>query len=430
MQQVVFDKPYQFIPPLDTSLWPSLLQLYLPRYLRKRWGVARVECRNAERLRASLDAGHGILLAPNHSRLCDPLVLGILARQVGTHLFAMASWHLFMQGRFTTFMIRRMGAFSIYREGLDKAAISTAIDILQHARRPLIVFPEGVMTRHNDRLLPLMDGTAMIARTAARRRAQKTPPGRVVIHPIAIRYFFRGDLRATLSPVLADMESRLSWQIQAGRPLVDRIARIAQALLTLKEIEYFGTSQQGDLYQRTAALINHLLEPLEVEWSIKDKDENVVGRVKNLRAAILPDMVSGQISDAERERRWRQLDACYVAQQLSMYPRDYILRENNTPERVLETVERMEEDLTDKARVHGPLDAVVCVGQAIVVPPQRERGTEPDPVMDAIEKQLQTMLAELVAESAEPWQARCDREERHGMMRQNEGRQDYERAGL
>jgi hypothetical protein len=330
----------------------------------------------------------------------------------------MASWHLFMQGWFTTFMIRRMGAFSIYREGLDKAAISTAIDILQHARRPLIVFPEGVVTRHNDRLLPLMEGTAMIARTAARRRAQQTPPGQVVIHPIAIRYFFHGDLQATLSPVLADMEARLSWQLRTGQPLVERIARIAEALLALKEIEYLGTARQGDLYQRTAALIDHLLAPLEDAWSIKEKAETVVGRVKTLRAAILPDMVNGQISEEERERRWRQLGACYVAQQLSLYPRNYILRENNSPERILETVERMEEDLTDTARLHGPLAAVVRVGQAVVVPPQRERGTaEPDPVMEEIQKQLQTMLEELLGESGRSLGAGGDGKVRQEVLR-------------
>ena len=43
-------------------------------------------------------------------------------------------------------------------------------------------------------------------------------------------------------------------------------------------------------------------------------------RVRALRAAILPDLVEGGLTDAERDRRWRQLALLYLAQQLSLYP--------------------------------------------------------------------------------------------------------------
>jgi len=399
MQNVVFDKPYKFVPPVSSGFWPTILQLYLPRYLRVEYGVRSVECRHADRLRASLEAGHGILLAPNHCRMSDPLVLGILARKVHAHLYAMASWHLFMQGRFTTFMIRRMGAFSVYREGMDKKAISTAIGILEQARRPLIIFPEGAVSRHNDVLMPLMDGTAMIARTAAKRR-EKNGTGAVVVHPIALRYYFRSDLEAILSPVLNDIETRLTWHPQVGGPLMPRMRRIGEALLSLKEIEYFGAARQGDRYQRVADLIDHLLVPLEQEWSVPPANGSVVARVKNLRSAILPDMVGGDLCEAERERRWKQLADCYLAQQMSHYPRDYVRRENNVPERVLETVERFEEDLTDRTRIRGPLDVVLSVGKAIRVEPRRDRSLKQDPVMQAIERQLRDMLGDLLAEAA------------------------------
>ena len=36
-----------------------------------------------------------------------------------------------------------------------------------------------------------------------------------------------------------------------------------------------------------------------------------------------------------------------------------------TPERLLETVERYEEDLTDAARPHSPIHAVISVGEAM-----------------------------------------------------------------
>ncbi len=395
MLNVVFDEPYEFVPPVHSDLWPFVLKHYLPRYLRTRWGVASIECRGAERLRQSLEAGHGILLAPNHSRLSDPLVLGILAVRSGSYLYAMASWHLFMQGRLSRFMIRRMGAFSLYREGLDKAAIATAVDILEHARRPLIVFPEGAVSRHNDVLMPLMDGISLITHSAAKRRARHDRGAGIVVHPVAIRYFFQGDLQASLSPVLSAIESRLSWRPREAESLADRLLQIGHALLALKELEYFGSPQQGGIHDRIAALIERLLAPLEKRWDIKTTAESVVIRVKNLRAAILPDLVTGCLSPAERDARWQQLRDCYLAQQLYMYPRDYVTRSGNVAEHLMETAERFEEDMTDTVTSHRPFRVVVHVGTAIEVPAQRDRHAESDPIMSGIEKQLRTMLAGL-----------------------------------
>src|SRR6185295_10935123 len=144
------DEPYDFVPPVYSEWWPTILRFMLRGYLRKSFGIDSIECRHVERLRASLAARHCIMLAPNHSRMCDPMVLGVLGMEADCHLFAMASWHVFKQSRFQTFMTRRMGAFSVLREGQDRQAIETAINILLERRRPLIVYPEGAITRHND----------------------------------------------------------------------------------------------------------------------------------------------------------------------------------------------------------------------------------------------------------------------------------------
>jgi N-acetylglutamate synthase-like GNAT family acetyltransferase len=81
----------------------------------------------------------------------------------------------------------------------------------------------------------------------------------------------------------------------------------------------------------------------------------------------------------------------YLAQQLFHYPPDYV-KSNPTPERILETVERFEEDLTDKIRVHGPISATVTVGTAIAVNPTREGRGSGDPLLQQIESQLREML--------------------------------------
>ena len=131
-----------------------------------------------------------------------------------------------------SWLLPRIGAFSVYREGMDRESLKTAINILATASRPLVIFAEGVITRTNDRLISLQDGVAFIARTAAKQRAEANPPGKVVIHPVALRYTFGGDVEKSLAPVLDRIEVRLSWQPQralgaapARRETRPRVAR-------------------------------------------------------------------------------------------------------------------------------------------------------------------------------------------------------------
>ena len=394
MQNIVIDQPYAFVPPCRGNFWPRALKPLLAGYLRRSHGVAAIELRGVERLRQSIAAGHGVMITPNHCRPSDPMVVMQLGYAVGRPVHTMASWHIFKQSALQTWVLRRMGVFSVYREGMDREALKCAVQILVAAKRPLVLFPEGVISRTNDQVNHLMEGTVFIARNAAKQRAANGISGKMVVHPVAIRYFFEGDLEKTLTDALEKIERRLAWQPQSHLNLTERIVKVGDVLLTLKEIEYFGAPKTGALPARLALLIDHLLVPLEAEWLNGKRDDNVVARVKNLRFALLPEMAAGEIDEAERARRWRQLADIYLAQQLFFYPPGYF-SPSPTPERLLETVERFEENLTDKDPVHGPLRAVVEVGEAIEVSPARERGAGTDPVMAQIRTQLETMLAEL-----------------------------------
>lgn len=392
VQNVVIAQPYRFVPPHRGAMWWRLLRPLLPVYLRKSGGIVQVEHRHVERLRASIAAGHGIMLTPNHCRPHDPVVLGPLTYEIGRPFYALASWHAFKQHWAQGFLLPRCGGFSIYREGTDREALKVAMQLTAEAERPLVIFPEGVISRHNDKLNHLMEGTALIARGAAKQRAAANPAGKVVVHPVAIRYFFDGRIEDTVPPVLRDIEHRLTWRPQEDLPLIERMAKIGRALLALKEVEYFGAPQAGNIGERINRLIDRILVPLENEWVKGRRESEIVGRVKLLRFAIVPEMTSGNLPEAELQRRWRHLADVYLAQQLSFYPPDY-LAADPTPERILETVERFEEDLTDKVRVHPPMRAVVTIGEAIEVSPERARGGEGDPLMNAIREQLESMLA-------------------------------------
>jgi len=156
-------------------------------------------------------------------------------------------------------------------------------------------------------------------------------------------------------------------------------------------MEYFGATQSGEVRERLAHLLDHLLKPLEQEWTGGRREPDPMTRIKLLRTAILSEMVHGELDEGESARRWRQLADLYLAQQLHCYSGDY-LAGAPPPERLLETVERYEEDLTDTARSHPPIHAVISVGEAIEATPTRDRSADSDPISNELRRQLETML--------------------------------------
>lgn len=398
MQNVFIEKPYQFVPAIRTA-WPQSLYCRLGLYkreLRRRQGVIDFECRNLDRLQDSIAAGHGIMLTPNHPRMADPMLMCHLARLVPCNFYAMASWHLFNQGWRLTWVLRLMGAFSVNREGLDRQAVDYAIAILQNADRPLIIFPEGTTSRTNDQLMSLMEGPALIARTAAKRRANSG--GKVVVHPVGIKYVFQGDLQRACNGVLAKIERRFGWRPDDCVSLINRLIKVGNAMLTLKELQYGIDQPVGTLRRRQTTMVNHLLQPLELEWLGKVQNQGIAIRIKNLRLKIFPELTLNSLDDAERKRRWSQLEDTYLAQQIDCYPENYVV-DHPTVDRILETVEKFEEDLTDACTIHGDLKAIIKIDEAIEVSPERTRGVSEDPLMAQIRERLQALLSELQEES-------------------------------
>jgi 1-acyl-sn-glycerol-3-phosphate acyltransferase len=406
---VVFERPYQFVPPIRSTWWPWLIQrlrLY-DRYLKRKEGVVDYELRQIDWLKQSVDADHGVLLAPNHCRYADPLVLGWPARHLGIHVHAMASWHLFNEGKFDAFAIRRMGGFSVFREGNDRQSLETAIDILVDGGRPLIVFPEGTTNRTNDQLKPLLDGVAFIARTAAKRRIKRHTEsggrdfgsGRVVVHPVGIKYLCLEPIDDWAHRQLDDFEKRLGWKLMPRRELLPRTLQLAEALLTLREVQYLGRSQGGDLPDRRDALIEHVLTATEAAMKLSQPGDDVRDRVRQIRSIALTRYFENHPDPQLEQQLRRHVMAADFAQDLSSYPTEYLMPEQATDTRVVETIQRMQESVYGKADHSIPLKAVIRFDAAIEVDTARPPRGVRDPLMQQLEDRLTTMIGELSGEA-------------------------------
>lgn len=395
MHKVVVEEPYKFVPPYRGRWLSWLFRLWLRPYLRKTHGIVKCTYEGLEHVRESIKAGHGILLCPNHCRDSDPMLIGMLCRAIPSHVFSMASWHIFKQSRLEAFVVRRLGGFSVYREGMDRQALDASVRIVTNAERPLVVFPEGVISRTNDRLNALMDGVSFIARVAAKKRAEIHPGRKVVIHPIGIRYRLLADSSQLTDPVLTKLEQRTFWKTQEHLSTIDRIGRLAMALLAAREIEVLGVTQSGTVRGRIASLINAMLHPIEKQWLDGARVGDVIVRVKDLRSVILADLLKGTLTAEERTSRWRQLTDCYYAQTLSMYPEGYLdegVRGHLTPERIVETVQRLEEDLTDHVTVHPAWGVEFRIGKAIEIDPAQRRTRGGDTIMQQLREQMLSLL--------------------------------------
>lgn len=401
MQEIIVEKPYRFVPPHRGEWIPALLQRMrvVDRYLKRYEGIHSYELRGLDHLKESLRQQAGIVLAPNHCRYADPLAMCWVMRPLGILPYAMASWHLF-QSPVQSLAIRWCGGFSVNREGVDRQALDTAVGAIVEGRRPLILFPEGTVFRSNDLLQPLLDGVAFIARTAAKRRLKQNKPP-TVVHPVAMKYLFRGDVIRSITPIVEEYEQRFAWHLplRRRRSMLDRVRQLSVAFLASKELEHLGGVGLGDTAGRRKHLIQTLLSQVESEWSMADDpEEAIIPRIKALRLKMVPELIDPATPGQQKEKIRHDLARIYVAQQVSSYPEGY-LDAPVTNTRLLETMEQLDEDIRDHARIHRPLHTIIEIGAPIEVTDARPSKNSPDPLMADLDSRLRQMLGNLSQEA-------------------------------
>jgi len=337
----------RFWPPKPSRRWQRLLAPMHRYLLHRHHQIADVRFDGLERV-AALGERDGVLICPNHSYTGDGSVMLELIRRAPREIAIMAAWHVF-RGHWGLdgFLLQRMGGFSVDREGCDRRAIRTAIELLSTGRG-LIIFPEGEIYHLNERLTALREGVAFIAVSAQRELEKSKIDARVWLMPAAIRYEFVDDVLPELDRRLRAMEKRMLLKPPPKLPLHERIVRFGEMLLTIKEKEKLGRSNEsvGDLPARIRLLTEKLLERLETQHLSKTSpDETVPVRVKSLRRQLIETLCEESADPARLAAAREALDDVHMVLQLFSYPGDYVASAP-TPLRMAETIEKFEEDLT------------------------------------------------------------------------------------
>ena len=395
---LVLQRPYEFIPPHRGSMWPTFIQTFriVDHYLRIKEGVRSFEVRNLDAFQSALRARKGILLAPNHCRYADPLVMGWPARLAKTHVYAMASWHLFNKSWLDGFAIRKMGGFSIHREASDRQSLETAIEILATAERPLILFPEGTTSRMNDDLKDLLDGIGFIARSAA-KRSLKRDGNPVVMLPVAIKYLCKTDCHPWLSACASQLESHLGLKSSDRLNVVNRVRRLADYWLETNEVQLFGSKQSGAYVTRRKSLANEILDRSCDRLSLSVDHEDVSARIRAMRSEIVTKRFMGSVNDlGQLESAAKDTVLC---QELITFTDHYLAGDAVSGTRLVETLQRLQEICLGRAVQDFPLHAVIEFGAEINIPSEKAPRGQRDPLLDKLEGQLSSLIRGLSSEA-------------------------------
>lgn len=395
---LVLQRPYEFIPPHRGSLWPTFIQKFriVDHYLRLKEGVRSFEVRNLDAFKSALAARKGILLAPNHCRYADPLVMGWPARLAKTHVYAMASWHLFNKSWLDGFAIQKMGGFSIHREASDRQSLETAIEILATGERPLILFPEGTTSRMNDDLKDLLEGIAFIARSAA-KKSLKRAGNPVVMLPVAIKYLCKVDCLPWIRERASQLERHFDLDSSDSVNAVHRVQRLADHWLASNEIQILGSKQDGSNLDRRKLLAKSLLDRVCDRMRVQVDQDEMPARIRAMRAEIIAKRFGDSSADlAELSSSAKDINLC---QELMTFTDHYLEGETVTDTRLVETLQRLQEVSLGRAIQDFPLHAVIEFGNEIDVPSEKAPRGQRDPLLDKLQCQLSSLISGLSSEA-------------------------------
>lgn len=350
------DTPYVFRPPKYSPGWARLIYLINDAYfLRHRHRVSEVAiAEGSANLLEKYQRGDSLLIAPNHSDHSDPHVFLHLSRRFRIPIHFMAAREIFELNRgLNGIALQRAGVFSIDREASDIRAVKEALKIAGEGRFPLVIFPEGEIYHLNSRLTPLNEGAATIILRAAKKIKKDGKGKRAFVVPTALRFTYADDISATFAESMDGLERHFLWKPQRKLDIVERIYKLGEAVLSLKEKEFLNRTLEGPLHARLHEFRELLVGQVESRLFSKVSEGNHAERVRRCRGKLRSILLAEERPAKEVvEECDDDLDRLYTAIQLYSYPGEYI-RQRPTTDRIAETILKFEEDIFQENRIKG-----------------------------------------------------------------------------
>jgi 1-acyl-sn-glycerol-3-phosphate acyltransferase len=369
------------------------------RQLKKKQNIEQIDVVGAEYLQNAVRQGHGILIAPNHSTHYDSAALYIACDRIDVPLYFLTAWQVFaMSTRFEAWAMQHLGCFSIDRESTDRQAFKQAIQVVQQEPHPLVVFPEGDIYHTNDAVTPFRDGAAAIALSAAKRAERK-----VCVIPCGIKFFYVDDPTVLLNESMNKLEEAVFMRPAPHRNLIDRIYRLAEGMVALKELDYFAATRAGPLRERILALTDEVLTAMEGRYELPARRGTTPERVKTLRQVVIRKTAELAADNGQSVGFAQDMEDLFFVMQLYSYPGNY-LHDGCSIERIAETLDKFEEDILrqDLPSVRGRRRVVISFGEPIHVTAGEGKRQSAAELTQTMEAAVQTLIDEINQTHAAP----------------------------
>ena len=395
MNRQPYQKPLRWWSP---KLDARYVRLWRPLRLREQHRAQRlleVEVHGLEHVREAHAGGCGILITPNHASHADCFALYGASDQLGLPFFVMVAWQVFHRSdALRRLALRHHGCFSVDREGTDMNAMRTALNVLESAPYPLVIFPEGEVYHQNDRVTPFREGPATLALLAAKKAIRP-----IFCVPCAMKYRYVQDPLPDLLPLMERLEQSLMWRPRPDLTLPQRIYHLAEGLLALKEVEYSGKTSSGSLPERIRALIEFVLGRLEAQYGLACDGAAIPERVKIVRKYLVERLQNLAQDAPERRGLEEALEDVFLGVQAFSYPGDYVSQQP-TIERIAETLDKFEEDVLGArtASIRGARRVTVMFGRPIAVVAEKGTKAAAAELTSLLEKQVQGLLDQMATE--------------------------------
>ena len=192
---------------------------------------------------------------------------------------------------------------------------------------------------------------------------------------------------------MGDLEQAIFWRRRTELPLDERIYRFAEALLAVKELEYFRAAKNGPLPDRIGELRDHILKGVETKHQLEGSKLSVPERVKAARKHILTKRAEAETAGHADATLDDDLEDLFLVVQSFSYPGDYV-QEKPTIERLAETLDKFEEDVLqrDTATIKAKRSAKVQFGEPVEVVGDKKVKGQTTSLTTAVESRVQAMF--------------------------------------
>jgi len=369
------DAPYRFFAPRPS---PPLIRLgrVLNRWLILPGPNHRIrEVRIEGELDALQEARRNrdrLLFVINHPSHSDPQALTEIQRRLGVDACFMAAYDVFLRNRFSAWAMCRLGNFSIDREGSDRKAMATAIQMLAGGERALNIFPEGNVYLTNDRVTAFLDGAAFIALKAQAAADGAADGAAVKIIPVSLKFTHLTTPREAITERMLKLGADSGYQFPPGGhedPLgaVLGLGRhILADYLEKHDLADHIPSDDPSLYTALETFASSLVARVEDGLEITSPEGTpLVARIAKVRTKIHQIRTD---PDASSHSEINGLaDRAILALRIHGYLTPY-LTEKPTIDRYGETVERISEDFYSRNMPRtGPRRVMARIGTPIDV---------------------------------------------------------------